>query len=568
MGQRLLSVVLCLLFLAERIISSASNFENSTKSLLKRKRKDFDDSFTSDLEDCKAQRRQVETSQSFDLEEFEEALECCNFEEFCSIFKTAAEGKPENVDQLLSVVLDFGKIDWILWLYQNHFNIKYECSMQEKRILNLALRAKCIPLIEFMLENVENPFEHYTGVFFDSESRNILRNLKKPVRTALPIPKDKLKEFRKRFFRNYNRNEIYKIETSRQSVFLNTYSAAISNEFYWFNGLLRSFIIFEDEIGVDNGGLTNKWIKLLIESILTEDESRIFDPFTVKLAQTSSQTSNLFAVKDFSEPFFLENSKGIYLPNTKYSLKDFEFIGTVFGLAFCFDIPFGIEFLPAFYRILVGEIAYEGNDLELLEEEYYKSFEAIRRGNLEMVDSLNLEIDGVPVTRENFELLFAKKSEFLCFGRFKEHLEALKRGFLGIVKEGDWIQLELTSVELKNVFKGSFKLSAAEFKNHVNMSWMLDEASKSWILEIITEITDEERILLFKFITERSAVPFGGLKGLLTPISFASVYAHLDHLPTASTCGSIMKIPVYESKAILKEKLIYAIRNCETFDLE
>jgi len=39
------------------------------------------------------------------------------------------------------------------------------------------------------------------------------------------------------------------------------------------------------------------------------------------------------------------------------------------------------------------------------------------------------------------------------------------------------------------------------------------------------------------------------------------------HLPTASTCFNLLKLPVYSSQARLKERLLYAIRSNAGFEL-
>lgn len=43
--------------------------------------------------------------------------------------------------------------------------------------------------------------------------------------------------------------------------------------------------------------------------------------------------------------------------------------------------------------------------------------------------------------------------------------------------------------------------------------------------------------------------------------------AHKDRLPTSSTCFNLLKLPDYNKKSILKEKLLFAITANAGFEL-
>ena len=47
----------------------------------------------------------------------------------------------------------------------------------------------------------------------------------------------------------------------------------------------------------------------------------------------------------------------------------------------------------------------------------------------------------------------------------------------------------------------------------------------------------------------------------------AGAGADVARLPTASTCFNLLKLPVYHSRAHLKERLLYAIRSNAGFEL-
>ncbi|KAH8092303.1 ubiquitin-protein transferase [Aureococcus anophagefferens] len=63
--------------------------------------------------------------------------------------------------------------------------------------------------------------------------------------------------------------------------------------------------------------------------------------------------------------------------------------------------------------------------------------------------------------------------------------------------------------------------------------------------------------------------PLLGFKCLNPLISIHKVQIASDEerLPTAGTCMNLLKLPNYSSKAALKEKLLYSIRNAHGFEL-
>ena len=79
--------------------------------------------------------------------------------------------------------------------------------------------------------------------------------------------------------------------------------------------------------------------------------------------------------------------------------------------------------------------------------------------------------------------------------------------------------------------------------------------------QVVAEMTNEERSLLLRFATGRSRLP-------ATLELHAMHGATNDALPEARTCFFALHLPSYSSKAILQEKLHYAIHNCMAIDLD
>lgn len=108
-------------------------------------------------------------------------------------------------------------------------------------------------------------------------------------------------------------------------------------------------ITFQDEAGVDEGGLTKEWFTLLSKHMFNEDMA-----------------------------LFLKASSGsTYYPNPKSVIQAdhldlFEFIGKFVGKALMDQQLLECYFVKAFYKLIL-EMALDQKDLEDYDQELYKS---------------------------------------------------------------------------------------------------------------------------------------------------------------------------------------------------
>ena len=83
---------------------------------------------------------------------------------------------------------------------------------------------------------------------------------------------------------------------------------------------------------------------------------------------------------------------------------------------------------------------------------------------------------------------------------------------------------------------------------------------------VVNEMTLEHKKALLSFVTGSDRVPLKGL-AKLTFIVQQHGRESLDRLPTALTCFNRLLLPPYETREILKERLIVAIENGKGFGL-
>lgn len=124
-----------------------------------------------------------------------------------------------------------------------------------------------------------------------------------------------------------------------------------------------------------------------------------------------------------------------------------------------------------------------------------------------------------------------------------------------------WNQLETLvcgspEIDMKLLESQSEYSSCSVSDKHVQMFW-----------QAMHEFTNEERSALIRFTWGRSRLP-------LTATGFSQKFKILSfnrhppdaYFPVAHTCFFSLELPAYSSLEIMKEKLRYAIFNCEAID--
>jgi hypothetical protein len=84
---------------------------------------------------------------------------------------------------------------------------------------------------------------------------------------------------------------------------------------------------------------------------------------------------------------------------------------------------------------------------------------------------------------------------------------------------------------------------------------------------IVHEMADADRRALIKFITSCERAPLLGFKELVPQLCIRPGGEGEGWLPTASTCINLLKLPAYEHRDTLREKLLMSIRSGAGFDL-
>ena len=85
------------------------------------------------------------------------------------------------------------------------------------------------------------------------------------------------------------------------------------------------------------------------------------------------------------------------------------------------------------------------------------------------------------------------------------------------------------------------------------------------LIEVMSEMNNEEKKEFLEFITGTSRLPLGGFKNLNPPFTVVCKTTNSDEnpddfLPSVMTCANYLKLPDYKTREILKERLTTAIK--------
>lgn len=95
----------------------------------------------------------------------------------------------------------------------------------------------------------------------------------------------------------------------------------------------------------------------------------------------------------------------------------------------------------------------------------------------------------------------------------------------------------------------------------------LEHPTIQFFWKVMTEMSDDERRAVLKFVTSTPRAPLLGFGTLNPPFSIRDGGADQSRLPSTSTCVNLLKLPMYKNEALLKEKLLKSIFSGAGFDL-
>ena len=127
--------------------------------------------------------------------------------------------------------------------------------------------------------------------------------------------------------------------------------------------------------------------------------------------------------------------------------------------------------------------------------------------------------------------------------------------------------------ELEMLFCGASEIDVDMLKQVAKYSFVNpDKPHIKYFWEVLEGFTQTQRAEFLNFCWSRSRLPLS-IDDFLMPFKIEGADASMrknadEHLPTSQTCFFSIKLPPYSCAAVLREKLLYAIKNSPTMDAD
>ncbi|KAM0725175.1 Ubiquitin-protein ligase E3B [Formica fusca] len=359
-------------------------------------------------------------------------------------------------------------------------------------------------------------------------------------------------------------------------------------------GVIR--VRFVNEQGLAEAGIDQDGV---FKEFLEETIKRVFDP-SLNLFRATSE-NRLYP----SPTSFMQDNH----------LQLFEFVGRMLGKAvyegIVVDVPFASFFVSQFSGQTGGALYSWLDELASLDRDLYRSLTLVKhyKGDirqLELTFSLDEDVLGklvthelIPggrttaVTNQNKIQYIHHMAHYRMYHQIKEQTTAFIKGFRSIINP-EWLSL-FSTPELQRLISGdNVPLDLRDLRRHTQYYGGFHDSHRvvCWLWDILEkDFTEEERGLFLKFVTSCSKSPLLGFAHLEPPFSIRCVEVCDDEdtgdtigsvirgfftirkkdpqnrLPTSSTCFNLLKLPNYQKKSTLREKLRYAVTSNTGFEL-
>lgn len=419
----------------------------------------------------------------------------------------------------------------------------------------------------------------------DELSISILENIPHviPFKIRVEIFRDFIKEDKEKLVKSTQKN-VYLIR--RPMILEDGYQQLGRLNVYQFKQTIRIKFVSAhgyEEAGIDQSGVFKEFLEEICKAA--------FDP-TLNLFKTTSEG-------------WCSPSPTSYIQEGHLNL--FEFIGKILGKALYEEIVIDFPFAQFFYAKLQSRFN-TFDDLPSLDPELYKNLIFLKHydGDCEdlgltftvdqdifgKVETIDIKPGGsaINVTNENRYQYIYLVADYMLNQQCKKQNKAFIRGFKSIISE-QWLKL-FSPAELQKLISGeSIDIDISDLRKYTHYEGGYFEGHKTirsfW--NVLNSFSEKEKRLFLKFVTSCSKPPVGGFEYLNPPLTIRyvpitdkgdvelkpfetikSVFGlakDTTRLPTASTCFNLLKLPAYQKKSTLKEKLKYAINAGAGFEL-
>ncbi|KZT24637.1 HECT-domain-containing protein [Neolentinus lepideus HHB14362 ss-1] len=318
----------------------------------------------------------------------------------------------------------------------------------------------------------------------------------------------------------------------------------------------------QEEAGIDGGGVFKEFLTSLCKEVFDRDRG-----------------------------LWLANKKNELYPNPhsyakeSHSLNWYRFIGRVLGKALYEGILVDVAFAGFFLAKWLGKQSFL-DDLASLDPDLYNGLIFLKHytGNPEDL-SLTFTVDeedlgvtkttelipngsNIPVTRENRLQYITLVSHYRLSKQIRLQSEAFFEGLSQMI-DTKWLRM-FNQQELQILLGGvDTPIDFDDLRKHTNYGGLYDDDHETIVMfwNVVNTFNQDQRRALLRFVTSCSRPPLLGFKELVPNFAIRDAGSDENRLPTSSTCVNLLKLPRYQSEAVLRNKILQAIYAGAGFDL-
>merc|ERR1712007_359373 len=157
-------------------------------------------------------------------------------------------------------------------------------------------------------------------------------------------------------------------------------------------------------------------------------------------------------------------------------------------------------------------------------------------------------------------------------GDTEDEVGAIQQGLFNMVPQGILQSHQITSQDMKMMLGGCDRIDVQDWKSASDYP---EGQVSQWFFEVLEEFDGERRAQMLNFVTGRLTVPSLGFNWLEPPFTIhatcrcrESTAVHkCPHLPQAHTCFHYLDLPLYNSKELLRTKLLMALSGTRGFQI-
>ena len=311
-------------------------------------------------------------------------------------------------------------------------------------------------------------------------------------------------------------------------------------------------VSFQNSLATGSGP-RKEWVAKLIESL-------------------TIPSFGLFEYSDEREVFVKPTVSG------QSRLEEFRQLGRVMGVALKDRMSPGIGLTPgavSFFTItddlspfavrefLKIEDPVKASSLAELAKTYLSTVESAPP-----IESLGLTFEGgLAVDADNLTVYIAWLTDKIVLDSIKPQMRQIVMGVYEVIPYGHLSFL--STEELSHIFRGESLIDVALLRAATSYT-PAESISESnilirWFWQIVGEFSEELKQNLLRFVSGSPFVPVHGFAGLHANRKWLLISVEdglaMDSLPKAQVCFTQLRMPRYSSRDIMRERLVYAIRN-------